>query len=100
MAVPAKHKPFDGAEMLTGRSLKPAVETRRFRVGLDVGVAPMAAALGSLKQDLERQATEKACAAGVPDCEAAVQQGFDALAQVPDETCDRMEATASLPRTR
>lgn len=96
--VLAKHKPFDGAEMLTGRSLKPAVETRRFRVGLDIGVSPMAAALGTVKKELEQQATEKACAAGVPNCEEAVQQGFDALAKVPDATWDQMEAAASLTK--
>jgi len=95
-AAAAKHKPFDGAEMLTGRSLKPAVETRRFRVGLDLGVSPMAAALGSLKKELEGQAIQKACDAGVPNCEATVQQGFDALARVPDSTWDQLEAAASL----
>jgi hypothetical protein len=96
LAAPVRADPFLGAELLTGRSLKAPKDTQVVRFGLDAGCSPMSAALGYVKDRIRDKAIQQACAAGVPDCKAAVDQGLKALKDIPDATWDRLQTYAGM----
>ncbi len=93
--VLGKPKPFAGAELLTGRGIKPAAESQTVQFGLDVGTSPMSAVLGYLKDDLKNKAVQKCELAGQANCAATVNAAMNQLKQIPDATWNQLQALAA-----
>ena len=89
--VPAKTKPFSGAELMTGRGIKPPAETQVVQFGLDVGTSPMASLLGYVKEDIQNRAIAQCNQEGIPDCAAAVKTAMNQLKNVPPSTWDMLQ---------
>lgn len=90
----AKKKPFNGAELITGRGIKPPVETQVVQFGLSVGTSPMASLLGYVKDDIRNRAIQECQAAGISDCAASIKTGMDQLAKIPDATWEKINVAA------
>jgi hypothetical protein len=103
VAVPAlgDTKPFGGAELLTGRGIKPPRETQTVQFGLTAGTSPMSAVLGYVKDDLKNKAVQQCDAAGlVADCAATVNEAMNQLKQIPDSTWNQLQDAANMSQSQ
>lgn len=100
VASPAlgRPKPFGGAELMTGRGIKPPKESQTVQFGLNVGTSPMSAVLGYLKDDIKNKAIQQCqqAAPGDVTCATDVNAAMEQLKQVPDATWDQLQAAAQM----
>jgi hypothetical protein len=98
----AKSKPFQGSELIVGRSVKQPAGSKIFSTGLNVAFAPMDLAYKMVGDQAKTKAVDAVCKNSTdPNCRDTaagwVENAMDALAGIPDSDWQRIEAAASNP---
>ena len=93
-------EPFEGTELLIGRSIKQPGGAKTFSAGLDVQFAPLNVLLSSQKANIMDAGIASACAqSGNAQCEAEAQkyseQAMDELSNLSEEDWAKLEAASS-----
>jgi hypothetical protein len=95
--------PFEGSELLIGRSMKQPTKSQFFAIGLDVQVSPLAAAMATQRDSIIGEAVNAQCDSA-PDpvaCKAAAQanteMALDAMGAIPDSQWEAINASLMDP---
>lgn len=86
--------PFEGSELILGRSVKPPKGTKTVTVGLRFAVSPLDFALGKARDQLIEKAAKEACHDDV-GCISGVKSAFEQMEKLPDAEWDRLERAAT-----
>jgi hypothetical protein len=95
--------PFEGSELLIGRSMKQPTKSQFFALGLDVQVSPLAAAMATQRDSLLGKAVDAQCDGAVDPalCKATAKANteiaLDALGELSDAEWETINASLSDP---
>jgi len=89
---------FAGNRLFVGRSVKPDSDEQKFAIGLDAKFSPMDIGMYAAR-DAARDAMVNQCqSAGLPiDCNSAVDQAFNTIADIPDSQWDYIQSLVGDP---